>query len=316
MRLIDYLNHYAATRPVRAGTLRQYGIAVQLLERHAGGPVLLDELEGDMVPRWLRALAETRKPATVRGKRAAILALWRAAADDGLVDLPRRRVRLAPVPWTPPTAWTIAEVRQLVRAARGLQRRHPCGLRRSEWWPLAIRLAWDTGLRWGDLVRLRFADLEGDLVQVVQSKTGRPHLARLRPSTVAALDASRVACPRELVVPWPASHQTFARQVRRLVEAAGIRAGTWKWIRRGGASDVEAQEPERGHASRHLGHRAGATVAALHYVDPRVVAATVPIVQPRDLGPCRDLEVVDLTTGVSQMILAPELGIQSEPATA
>lgn len=298
LTLRDYLDRYAATRPVRAGTLRQYEITVRLLEAHAAGPVHLADLEGDLLPAWLRALAATRKPATVRSKRAGIMALWRAAADDGIVDLPRRRIRLAPVPWTPPTAWTIAEVRKLVAAARGLRRRHACGLARAQFWPLAIRLAWDTGLRWGDLVSLRFADVEGDLVSIVQSKTGRPHLARLWPSTVAALGASYRDCPRELVVPWPATHQTFARQVRLLVKAAGIRPGTWKWIRRGGASDVEAQDPNRGHASRHLGHRAGVSVAALHYVDPRVVGATVPIVQPRDLGPC---DVVDRTESLCEI---------------
>jgi hypothetical protein len=25
---------------------------------------------------------------------------------------------------------------------------HPCGIRRSAWWDLAIRVAWDAGLRW------------------------------------------------------------------------------------------------------------------------------------------------------------------------
>jgi integrase len=284
MQLAEYLDRYATTRPVDPGTVRQYSIAVRLLERHAGGPLELEQLQELAVSEWLRELGRTRRPATVRGKRAAVLALWRAAADDGLVDPPRRRVRLAPVPWEPPACWTIEHARQLVRTARRLPRLHPCGLRRREWWPLAIRLAWDTGLRWGDLVRLRFADVDREVVSIVQSKVRRPHVAKLWPSTMAALEESRARCPRDLVVPWGSSRESFTDQARRLVVKAGVPAGTWKWLRRGGATDVELQEPGRGFASRHLGHRMGTSVAHLHYIDMRIVAATVPIVQPREIG--------------------------------
>ncbi len=283
--LRDYVNDYGLARGIAADTVRQYEIAVVKLDEFAGPGLRLDQLDESRISAWLAAYAETAKPATVRSKRNAIMALWRAAADDYLCEPPRRRVRMARVPWKPPVCWTVDEVRELIRTARTLPRRHHCGLRRSEWWPLAIRLAWDTGLRWGDLVRLRFDDIHGDLVVVTQRKTRLPHASRLRPSTVAAVENSR-SCQREAVVPWNASGETFRDQVRRLVEKSGVRRGTWKWLRRGGATDVESQAPGSGASSKHLGHRPGSNIAPLHYLDPAVLASVVPFTSPRDLGEC------------------------------
>jgi len=284
--LRDYVATYTTTRSIAPATANQYDIAVGRFEEFAGRGIRLDQLDETQLSEWLQVYAGTARPATVRSKRNAILALWRAAADDFLCEPPRRRVRMARVPWTPPVCWSLEEVRQLIRTAQALPRRHPCGLRRREWWPLAIRLAWDTGLRWGDLTQLRFNDIHDGVVVVVQRKTRTPHISRLHPSTVQAVEASRGTCPRETVVPWTASHETFTRQVRRLVEKAGVRRGTWKWLRRGGATDVEIQEPGRGASSRHLGHRPGSNIAPLHYLDPTLLARVVPITSPRDLGDC------------------------------
>lgn len=278
----QFVELYATARSLEAETVRQYRIAAAKLEEWAG-PVRLIDLDELLVSAWLRFYAESNRPATVRSKRNQILALWRAAADERLCDPPTRRVRTARVPWSPPTAWTAAEVRDLLAAAGRLKRWHPCGLRRSEWWQLAIRIAWDTGLRWGDLVRLTPGDIHGEAVVILQRKTRRPHIARLRPATLTAIRESFEVCPREVVCPWPSSPQTFTAQVRRLVAAAGIRPGTWKWLRRAGASNVEAQRPGAGLAARHLGHAPGSNVAPLHYIDPAIVAASVPAVVPEDL---------------------------------
>lgn len=284
MTVMQFVALYATTRDVEAETVRQYRVVVDLFDRWAGGPVYLDELDELILSAWLRDYAASGvKPATVRSKRNSVLALWRAAADEYLCEPPTRRVRAARVPWTPPEAWTLEEVRRLLAATPRLRGRHPCGLRRSAWFNLAIRAAWDTGLRWGDLVTLRVADIHGDAVIVSQRKTRRPHCGRLQASTQAILAASLKECPRPLVCPWPASGETFRAQVRLLVKKAGIRPGTWKWLRRGGASDVEAQNPGRGLAAKHLGHAPGSRIAELHYIDPQIVAASIDQLAPRDL---------------------------------
>lgn len=278
--LSEYARDYGLLRDVKAGTLRQYAIVAALFERWAGGPVPLDTLDEDSVSAWLRDYAAEAAPATVRSKRATILALWRAAADDRLCEPPTRRVRAqrrsAPRPVV--EAWTIQEVEQLLTACRMLPRRHRCGLPRSVWWDLAIRVAWDSGLRWGDLIALQVSSIcPNGAATVIQAKTGRPVSFRLSASTVEILRASLVACPRDLACPWPASHESFAQQARLLVKKAGIRKGTWKWLRRSSGSYVERDHPGAGPV--HLGHAPGSRIFANHYAAPAIVSPSLPMPQ-------------------------------------
>jgi integrase len=284
LRLVEYVAVYATTHEIEVETARQYRMSAEKLERWAGGPVYLTDLTELLVSAFLREYGETVKPSTARSKRTQLMALWRSAADEYLCEPPTRRVRSARVPWEPREAWTIDEVRELVRAASWLPRNHSCGMRRAEWFDLAIRIAWDSGLRWGDQVRLRVADVHGDLVVVPQSKTSRPVCGRLTASTLAILRDTLRRHPRALVTPWTKSHETFNDQVRRLVAKAGIRPGTWKWLRRGGATDVEIQAPGKGMAARHLGHAPGSRIAEINYLDHVQIAAAVPMVSPREIG--------------------------------
>jgi hypothetical protein len=284
MRLVDYIALYATTRALEPETVRQYRVTAERLDVWAGAHVLLTDLHEMLVSAFLADYGRSGvKPSTVRSKRTQLLALWRAAADDYLCDPPTRRVRSARVPWEPRDCWTLEEVDALVRAAQTIPRRFADGMPRREWFDLAIRIAWDTGLRWGDQVRLTTASLHGDLVVVCQRKTRRPYCGRVSPSTRALLDDSLRRFPRDHVTPWRSSHETFNAQVRRLVARAGIRPGTWKWLRRGGGTDVEAQEPGKGLAARHLGHAPGSRVAEINYINPAIVAARTPMVTPREI---------------------------------
>lgn len=278
--LAAYARHsYSLTRDIRPETLRQYVICAELFERWAGGPIDLEQLDSDSVSAWLRDYAAQVSPQTVRSKRNQVLALWRAAADDGLCQEPStRRVRRVRVPERTVTAWTREEVEQLLRASAGMGRRHRCGLPRAAWFDLAIRVAWDSGLRWGDLVRLRVDAVRPDgTASIVQAKTSRVAVFRLSAGTLEALRATLAACPRTLVCPWPASHETFNAQVRGLVARAGIRPGTWKWIRRGSGTDVELQADGAGH--RHLGNTPA--VFAASYGDRSILGSRTPA--PREL---------------------------------
>lgn len=270
---------YPLTRDIRPDTLRQYVIVADLIERWAGRPVPWAELDEATVSAWLRDYAATAAPATVKGKKSMLLAVWRAAADDGLCEDPvARRVRRVRVPEQVIEAWTRDEVCRLLEACQSLPRWHRCGLRRSVWWDLAVRVAWDSGLRWGDLVSLPAAAVRPDgSGEWSASKTSKVSSFRLSASTMDALTASLATCPRSLVCPWPASQETFCDQVERLVAKAGIRAGTWKWIRRGSGSDVEAQQLGAGH--EHLGNTPA--VFDRHYAAKAIIGRRIPA--PREL---------------------------------
>lgn len=270
---------YALIRDVKPSTLYQYQIAADLFERWAGGPIILEQLDEKSLSAWLRDYAATHKPDTVRSKRNSILALWRAAADDGLCDDPvGRRVRRCSVPESVVEAWTKAEVEQLLATAATLKRRHRCGLSRAEWWTLAIRVAWDSGLRWADQVAIPVSAVRPDgWTTVRQAKTSKVATFQFSASTMAALRESLDRCPRSLVIPWPASGETFRDQVTTLVKKAKVRAGTWKWLRRGSGSDVELQERGAGHV--HLGNTA--KVFERHYAAPSIIGRSIP--SPREL---------------------------------
>jgi integrase len=281
----EYVSHYGLFHDCKPETLRQYQISVGIFSRWAGGNVPLESLDAESVSAWIRDYAATGvAPNTVRSKRNHILIMWRSAADEGLCELPTRRVRPVRVPWIAPTCWTRDEVQRLVDACSRLKRWHKCGIRRSEWWALAVRVAWDTGLRWEDQVaRLRIDQITPDgIVAMPQSKTGRVVVCRLSEGTLEALRLSVTDHPRTLVTPWAASHETFSKQLKRLVRLAGIRSGTWKWVRRASATDVEIQSP-RG-ASEHLGHTPGSMIAERSYIDPAIVGANRLRSAPRPLS--------------------------------
>jgi site-specific recombinase XerD len=155
-----YAANYNLLRDVRPETLRQYQITARLFEAWAGHPVQLVEIDEASVSAWLRDYAASGVvPETVRSKKVGLLALWRAAADEGLCEPPTRRIRSVRVPYKAPTCWTWEEVSALLTACQELKRWHKTGLRRSAWFDLAIRMAWDTGLRQGDQWRLPVADI-------------------------------------------------------------------------------------------------------------------------------------------------------------
>lgn len=281
--LAQYLDEYATTREIEQNTLYQYRIAVRLFEKWAGGPVALADLDELSVSAWLRDYAASGlSRTTVRNKRTMIVGLWRNAADDGYVDPPKRRIRSSRAEVAIPVAWTREEVVQLREACRKLPRKHRCGLSRAEWWELAVCVAWDSGLRWGDLVRLRVDQVRPDgLVCVQQHKTRRLAVFRLSPDTMRLLKRSLTKCPRSLVCPWMSSGETFRAQMKRLVAKSGIRSGTWKWLRRASGTDVEIQST--GAAAEHLGHRPGSRIAQLHYIDPVLLAGARGVLSPRPL---------------------------------
>jgi len=270
---------YSLRRDVKESTLRQYIISAELFERWAGRPILLQELDEDSLSAWLRDYSETASPHTVRGKKTMILALWRAAADDRLADEPiARRVRRVRLPEIPVDAWTREEVERLLVACSYLPRRHPCGLTRAAWFDLAVRVAWDSGVRKGDLFNLPVSAIRPDgSGQWTQSKTAKVIAFQLSRTTTDILVASLKLCPRALLCPWPSSHETFGEQVALLVQKAGVRPGTWKWIRRGSGSDVEAQAPLSGH--EHLGNTR--RVFEQSYACRSIIGRTIP--RPREL---------------------------------
>lgn len=80
-------------------------------------------------------------------------------------------------------------------------------------------------------------------------------------------------------LPWPHDYHVFGRHFGMLVKRAGVRPGTFKWLRRSAGSYAESMQPGAG--TRLLGHR-DANVFNGFYRDDQIVQQQP--IEPPDLG--------------------------------
>ena len=90
---------------------------------------------------------------------------------------------------------------------------------------LALQITLETGLRIGDVLKARFADLNGDRMTVTAEKTGKRTVCQLRPQTVENI--LRLCPVGEYLFPGrkPETHrcrQAVYRDVRKAAEALRI----------------------------------------------------------------------------------------------
>lgn len=266
MQLRAWVAQYALARGVAENTACQLRYSVQRFERWAGRSLVVSDLQDDLFNQWVADEQKVvgRSPATVARDRRNVLTLWRGAYLDRVAEVGPGRIRPCKIPRKVPTAWTPDEMRLILKLVSLLYGRHPNGSKWADWWEALIRTAWDSGLRRGDLFEVRNENYSNDVLVVLQGKTGWPKLSKLRPETQDAL--TRAGCfERETWFELPYSERYFATYFTRIVQSAGVRKGTFKWIRRASATAAEIARPNG--AMQHLGHRTNG-LAYIHYVDP------------------------------------------------
>lgn len=267
--LRDLLAAYTLSHDLAPTSRQQLRLTIDRYERWLGRAGTVLDLEDDSCNRWLQSMQDSGlSRTTVRGQRANLLTLWRWACEECGHDVWPRRVRKIRAPVPIPEAWSECQMRSLLtEAAKQHGRFKRSRVRRADYWRALILVAWDSALRLGDLLRLRFDQVGDDgCVVLQQSKTGWPIVCRLRPETVAAVQVIRLP-PRDRVFGDGLSRGHLFREFRLIVKAAGLVGGT-KRIRRGAATAVERLMP--GSAQRQLGHRTPG-LAARHYIDPRLL---------------------------------------------
>lgn len=269
MRLATFTRRYIAERDV----CREYAHALTnlagdfsaWLRRQADTRDFRDAT----VNRWLADLcsANGRSKTTLANKRRQLLTLWRAAWMDGKVREPPKRVRVIETPPPQPTAWSKSDVKRLLAAAGrepGIMR---CGVKRRDFWRAFVLVGYYSGLRLGDICRLRADQINSSgMVLVRQHKTGAMVLCRLRRDALESL--RRIASPkRERIIGGCLCRRRIMKQFRGVVASAGLNGGT-KMLRRTGATLVELGTP--GAAMAFLGHKTPG-LAYRHYVDATAV---------------------------------------------
>lgn len=242
--LTKYTEKYLSRRSVSECYMRTLRKRTAKLERETGLCDLTDVLTEEVINSFLRSLTGL-SAYTVRKYRADLLAIWRSAADDDLVGYPvARRIWRPKAPPLIPECYSIEEVRRLAAAAERIPGAMPCGLARRLYWPAAIRFAWDTGLRRGDIWRFELPTLKSNRTfRIVQNKTGKAICRVIQPETLAALKAIKRSKP----LAWTMCEWCFGVHFQEVREAAGLDRGSFRWLRRASGSHVEAEHPGAGH---------------------------------------------------------------------
>lgn len=266
--LISFAYRYWATRDASIGWQNQLRYVVVHFSKFIGRPATFDDLTVDNVNAWIAEMCASKlSKQSCRSKRRVLLVLWRAAADRDLAPmLPERKIRKVKAPPLIPKAWTADEMRRLIATCRELR-----GPRNGDFparfWLAFVLVAYNTGLRLSDLVRLRFDDIGADGgFTIIQQKTGFPVTCHLKPATLAAV--ANLAGRGDRIFAYHL--QTMQAQFKHIVRRAGL-VGSIKTLRRTAATLCECATP--GSASALLGHRDPA-LAVRHYLDPRQVQAS------------------------------------------
>lgn len=187
------------------------------------------------------------------------------AGHLGIQLPPGRRLRIpAPCP-TVPSLDTIGRLYEAADTAVW-PRRLWCD--RGDWWRCLVLVVLWTGLRRGDLVKLKWADIGVDDIRLEAGKTKRVHHIPLVPTVSRHLAAIRPPREADRVFELPRSNsfRAFARQLDALATAASVPRVTLQQIRRTSITLWTSVNAEAGR----LIHGCGLGVMA-HYLDPLAV---------------------------------------------
>ena len=275
MALKELLERYALLMNLSDRSVTLYGHTIDKVQEFLGREPLVDDLEDVTVSKFLRWRAtnpcrgRTVSPHTVAKDRSQLLALWNWACRKKIhtgewPGLPRqKKVKRAP------TAYTLDELGRLVRLAR-TKKGAMGGLPAAWWWSTILQVAWQTGCRIGELLALRWREVDtanGRLLLLAETRKGheRDLLANISPALAAELETRR-GLPEGLVWPRTGHATSHYAAMRLLCRRAGVTPRAFHAIRKASASYIYAAG---GDATAHLGH-ADPAMTRGHYLDPRI----------------------------------------------
>lgn len=269
-----YAQQYAVSRGLAPSTVRAHRYVLNSLARFLQREPERTDLARDTVNAWLFAeLSSGLDANTVHTRRRTLLTLWRDAFEESWVDSAPARIRKIKLPSKIPNAWTQEQIRQLLATIdKSKGSLHCHRVSRCLFWRAYVMVGYYTGLRLGDLLKLRFDQIErdGSLV-VIQNKTGTPVRCVLEYEAMSAVEGI-LRPERARIFGDLMSKKCIQENFAAIVKKAGLRGST-KWLRSTGASWCEAVTP--GSAMAFLGHRTHG-LAYKHYVSPTIVQGSHP----------------------------------------
>lgn len=260
MLLQTWLEQFFRARDLRRTTEGRYRWSANVFERWHGSPATLDDLSYRLND-FLRVHSGNRH--TLKGIRNALVAVLNAAAEKGIV--PKPNARSVRTPDLLPRAFTHDELRRLLACATPKQR-------------AAIELAYDTGVRRGDIFEsCRWSNLRGEVLRIVQRKSGKKLIRQLRKSTIVDCMLVRRDDGDDRMVPLDCSWSKWRKDFKALCRWAGVSVVEpgLQMVRRSGASYVKKNG---GDPSAYLGHSPSSRwLADRYYVDDSIADDPPPL---------------------------------------
>lgn len=267
MTLLDLLAAYVASRE----TSSRYRESLLRTARKAtaAGLASIDDLQPVLVNRFLAGLS-ILTPTTRANIRRELLTLWRYAFEEGLTDSrPERVARIRPS-YSAPQAYSDSMLASMLAAASkdetlvgGKTKARVCDLM-----PAWIGIAYDSGLRFGDVLCLQNDNIRNGMVVTTASKTRKPLVRRLSVGALEDIRALQAIALDDTLFLWAMPRRRAINTWRAFLDRHGF-GGSSKWLRRSCATYVEMERP--GMASRFLQH-SHPSLAPTHYLDESLFA--------------------------------------------
>lgn len=272
--LVDFFTGYYAPLRLRGrseNTTRLYHCTIRSFERWLGTIPMLEHLDDLTLARFLAARAESRSPHTAEKERTQLCSLARFAFDKRML-LERPCVPPAPLPERIPTAWTIDQIRELMRAcakAQGAVVGTPAGT----YYSALVSCLWETAERVGAMLGVQVADYNAATLLVrAEHRKGRKRdkLYRLTAPTATLVEACCAGKrTSDRIFAWSRPKTMLWYEFGKIVQAAGLDGGRrakFHALRRSAATHYAARG---GDATALLDHSSPRVTRA--YLDPRFI---------------------------------------------
>lgn len=257
--------------------MANYSYAALALTKFCGQNVLLSEIDEAMVNRFiLHRLASGTSPTSVRNERFALLRIVdHAAANGHCRELVRRKVRTVTIARRMPVGPKRDQLSKLLASASKLDGQFTNGISRAVYFQALIAVAYETGLRKGDLWNIdREQIAEDGTIALTMNKTGQQHTCRISDATRKLLDQ----LPGRFPLRFPTnSSSTYSKWAGRIKDKAGVKIrGLCQPIRRSAASYVKL---DGGNSQEFLGHSTPG-VDVRYYLIPQIIRDSLPPMPP------------------------------------
>ena len=274
MTLLEFFEKFYAPLRLRGrseNTTRLYHCTLRSFGKWLERPPTLEDLDDLTLSRFLAARGASRSAFTAEKERTQLLSLARFAFDKRMLQ-ERPCVPPAPLPERIPKAWTIEQIKSLMKAcsnAPGLVGRLPA----SVFYCAIVAVLWESAERIGAILAVKVDDYhEGRILVRAEYRKGRKRdkLYRLTPATAALLDQCvRGRKANEQIFAWDKPKTMLWYEFGKVVAAAGLDGGRrakFHQLRRSAATHYAAGG---GDATALLDHSSPRITRA--YIDPRFI---------------------------------------------